>query len=319
MNAKRKLQSRGKRSGDYAEGGLEALQLASARHKSKRYAHSTSIVFFGNEKLATGISSVKPVIFDAVLDAGFEIEQHVTGKLTELRPHKSEVAVLAAYGHIIPQSVLNQFPMGIINVHPSLLPRYRGPTPIEQAILDGAPKTGVSIMRLTAGMDEGPIYKQKTLHLSGNESKFDLTERLQQLGSQLVTEVLLAIFSNQTKPHNQPHPDRATYSRKFTKADGVIDWTKPAQQLEREIRAYAGWPGSRTLLADKEVIILKARLESPSTSLRVNREPGEIFVEDKQLKVQTGKDLIVIERLKPAGKPEMTAQAFLAGHRFNGQ
>src|SRR3989338_420589 len=140
------------------------------------------IVFFGNEKLATGISPVKPVIFDAVLDAGFEIEQHVTGKLTELRPHKSVIAVLAAYGHIIPKSVLDQFTLGIINVHPSLLPLYRGPTPIEQAILDGASKTGVSIMHLTAGMDEGPIYKQKTVRLSGDESKAELTERLQHLG-----------------------------------------------------------------------------------------------------------------------------------------
>ncbi|HLC92019.1 MAG TPA: methionyl-tRNA formyltransferase [Candidatus Saccharimonadales bacterium] len=271
------------------------------------------IVFFGNEKLATGISPVKPVIFDAVLDAGFEIEQHVTGKLTELRPHKSVIAVLAAYGHIIPKSVLDQFPLGIINVHPSLLPLYRGPTPIEQAILDGASKTGVSIMHLTAGMDEGPIYKQKTVRLSGDESKAELTERLQHLGSQLLTEVLQAIFSNQIKPHNQPHPDRATYSRKLAKADGDIDWTKSAQQIEREIRAYAGWPGSHTILAGKEVIINAAHVVDKTG------KPGKTMVEDKQLLVYAGQKALNIDKLKPAGKTEMTSQAFLAGYKIKGR
>ena len=104
------------------------------------------IVFFGNEKLATGIPAPEPLIRQAVEAAGFEIEQIVTGPLTDLRPHEAQLAVLAAYGRMIPQRVLDEFPLGIINVHPSLLPQYRGPTPIEQAMLDGVEKTGVSIM-----------------------------------------------------------------------------------------------------------------------------------------------------------------------------
>lgn len=269
------------------------------------------IVFFGNEKLATGIPEVEPVIRTAVTRAGFEMEQVVTGSLSDLRPHESKLAVLAAYGRIIPQSVLDQFPSGIINVHPSLLPAYRGPTPIEQVILDGATKTGVSIMRLSAGMDEGPIYKQATLHLTGTESKAELAQKLQKLGSEILVEVLLGIADGSLKPRNQPHPDRATYSKKLTKEDGIIDWNKPALQIEREIRAFIGWPKSSTTLAGKEVIITKAHVEpdEPDTT------PGQVSsVGTKILLVQTGEGTLCIESLKPAGKKEMSVSAFLAGY-----
>ncbi len=266
------------------------------------------IVFFGNEKLATGVAPPKPLIRNAVSAAGFEIEQVVTGKLTELKPHKAELAVLAAFGRIIPQSVLDQFPLGIINVHPSLLPQYRGPTPIEQALLEGIPKTGVSIMRLTAGMDEGPIYKQKALHLRGDESKAELTERLQQLGAELLIEVLPGIAAGTVKPRQQPHPDRATYSRKITKEDGILDFSKPAEVLEREIRAFAAWPKSRTKLADIDVIITSASVAN------YRGETGKAEIKDKQLVIYCGQDALVIHKLKPAGKAEMTAESFIAGY-----
>lgn len=262
---------------------------------------SKTVVFFGNEKLATGIAEAKPVILEAVKAAGFEIEQHVTGKLSDLKPHQSQVAILAAYGHIVPQSVLDQFPLGIVNVHPSLLPLYRGSTPIEQAILDGAEKTGVSIMQLSAGMDSGPIYKQKTVHLSGQETKAKLALMLQGIGADLIEELLPLIASGDLEPRKQPHPDRATYSRLLTKSDGVIDLGKSAEQLEREVRAFAGWPSSRTTLADKEVIVLEAHVGQS--------------VEPKQLGLKTSKGYLIIDRLKPAGGKEMTAQAFLAGHK----
>ena len=272
---------------------------------------SEKVVFFGNEKLATGISNARPVIREAVEKAGFEIEQVVTGKLKELRPHDAKLAVLAAYGRIIPQSVLDEFPLGIINVHPSLLPQYRGPTPIEQAILDGVDKTGVSIMRLTAGMDEGPIYKQRSVTLSGGESKEELAEQLQKLGAELLTEVLADIASGDLNPRNQPHPDRATYSSLLTKKDGLIDWHKPAPQLEREIRAFMGWPGSRTVIGGKEVIITSVHIEPDEPA----KKPGQISaVGNKILLVQTGNGSLCIERIKPAGKSEMTAEEFLRGY-----
>lgn len=279
-------------------------------------AVSIPIVFFGNEKLATGVSDTKPIIRHAVQAAGFEIEQHVTGPLTDLKPHKAQLAVLAAYGRIIPQSVLDQFPLGIINVHPSLLPAFRGPTPIESAILDGLTKTGVSIMQLSAGMDEGPIYKQKTLHLNGTESKAELTIKLQSLGAELLAEVLPQIADGTLKARSQPHPDRATYCRKLTKQDGVIDWHKPAVEIEREIRAFLDWPKSRTVIADKEVIITKAHVHN-TTFTEIALRPGELKVESGCLVAGTGQGYLCIEKLKPAGKKEMAIQAFLAGYSKN--
>jgi methionyl-tRNA formyltransferase len=269
---------------------------------------SKKIVFFGNEKLATGIPTAKPIIRNAVVAAGFEIEQHITGKLSELLPHEAQLAVLAAYGHIIPGSVLEQFPLGIINVHPSLLPLFRGPTPVEQAILDGVTTTGVSIMRLTAGMDEGPVYKQKSVRLTGKESKAQLATQLQKLGSELLVEVLPEIAAGTLNPRQQPHPDRATYSQLLVKEDGHIDWQKSAQQIEREVRAFAGWPGSRTVIAGKEVIIIAAEVDNAEGAA------GTTAVRDKALIVFCGQGSLVIKRLKPAGKSEMTAQAFLAGY-----
>lgn len=258
------------------------------------------IVFFGNEKLSTTSDSVEPLILRATQVAGFEIEQHVTGTLSELRPHKSTLAVLAAYGRIIPQTVLDQFPLGVINVHPSLLPAHRGSTPIEQTILDGDKKTGVSIMLLTAGMDEGPIFKQKTLHLTGDEDKATLTRRLQQLGAELIQELLPMIATGKLKPRQQPHPSRATYSKKLRKEDGKIDWSKPAAQIEREVRAFAGWPKSYTVLAGKDVIITVAHVADSS--------------DNNPLAIETSQGFLVIDRLKPAGKNDMSATEFLRGY-----
>lgn len=272
---------------------------------------SKTVVFFGNEKLATGIARPEQYILKSVQEAGFDIEQIVTGKLSELNHHKSELAVLAAYGRIIPQRILDEFPLGIINIHPSLLPNYRGPTPIEQAILDGALKTGVSIMKLTAGMDEGPIYKQRMVPLTGHETKTELTELLQKTGAELLAEVLPQIATGELKSRQQPHPNRATYSKLLSKEDGLLDWTKPATQLEREIRAFAGWPKSRSVLNDREIIITKAHVVERSGA------PGVFEVSGKQIIAYCGQNALSLDRIKPTGKSEMSAEAFLAGYRVN--
>ncbi len=275
----------------------------------------SNIVFFGNEKLATGITDVQPVILEAVKTAGFTIEQHITGPLTDLKPHQSQLAVLAAYGHLIPQRVIDEFPLGIINVHPSLLPRYRGSTPIESAILDGVEKTGVSIMQLTAGMDEGPVYKQKSIKLTGSESKQELTGKLQELGASLISEVLPEIASGKLRPRSQPHPDRDTsYTKRISKSDGEIDWTKPAELLEREIRAYAGWPKSHTTLGGVQVIIHQAYIVPSNGAYST---PGDIelsLLAEGILAVETGAGTLCIQRLQPAGKKEMSAREFIVGY-----
>ena len=246
-----------------------------------------SVVFFGNEKLATGIAQPELHIQKAIKDAGFTIEKSITGPLELLGEHTSKLAVLAAYGHIIPRKILAEFPLGIINIHPSLLPEYRGSTPIEQTILDGKTKTGVSIMKLEAGMDTGPIYKQKTIHLTGEETKQELT-------------AVPSIAAGTLKPRSQPHPDRATYTRLITKAHGAIDLSKPASELEREIRAFAGWPNSYTQLGDINVIITGAHVSSEASDLSLLESDG---------------NYLVIDTLKALGKKEMPVKAFLAGYK----
>jgi methionyl-tRNA formyltransferase len=266
-----------------------------------------SLVFFGNEKLATGSTST-PIIKQSLQDAGFTIEQIVTGSLSELAEHTSQIAVLAAYGHIIPRRILDEFPLGIINIHPSLLPQYRGPTPIETAILEGAAKTGVSIMKLTTAMDEGPIYRQQTIALTGNEQKHELAEHLQTIGAQLLVDTLPRIASGELKPRQQPHPDRATYSKKLQKSDGVLNYTKTAQQLERQIRAFADWPKSTTKLGDIETVITQASITNDIGP------PGAVYIRGKQLLICCTEGALSVEKLKPAGKTEMTAESFLAGY-----
>jgi len=273
---------------------------------------SQKIVFFGNEKLATGINGVEPVILNSLRRAGYVIEQVVVGPINELQPHESRLAVLAAYGHIIPQSVLDQFPLGIINIHPSLLPKYRGSTPIEQAILDGETKTGVSIMQLSFKMDEGPLYAQRTVQLSGKETKGELTAKLHELGAEMLIEVLPAIFSGDLQPRQQPHPDRATYTRRLTKQDGSIEWNKSAEEIVREIRAYSGWPKSSCTLFGIDMSILEAGVSDGWGS-----SVGTVSVDlgTKKIRVQCNQSSLEIITLQPAGKKPMDVVAFLNGYK----
>lgn len=271
------------------------------------------IVFFGNEKLATGISRPELVIQKRLEKAGWPIEAVVTGK--EIPAHRARLAVLAAYGQILPPAVLDEFPLGVINVHPSLLPIYRGPTPIEQAILDNASKTGVTIMKITSEMDAGPIYKQKSIRLKGTESKAELAGSLQALGAELLVEVLPQVADGSLRPRRQPHVERdASYTRLIKKSDGIIDWHKPAAQIEREIRAFLGWPGSRITLFNKDVIITAAHAV-PNNDRGFKPGDEEIVKDTGALMVHTPEGYLCVDRLIPAGKQEMTAAEFLRGIR----
>ena len=297
---------------------------------------SKKIVFFGTEDFS--LSALQ-----ALVEAGFDVAAVVTkpdspqGRGHKLTPPKVKVyatehdiavwqptklaeiadsvralgepaGVLVSYGKIIPQFILDLFRPGIINVHPSLLPKYRGPSPIEAAILNGDTETGVSIMLLTSGMDEGPVYAQLTHSLDDTEYIDYLYAQLGFVGNKLLIDTLPSILDGSLMP-SQQDGSRATYCQLITKADGSIDWNKPAEQIEREIRAYAGWQQSRTTLGATEIIITRAHITEGTA------EPGEIIIDAKSLTIGTGDSLLVIDTLKPLGKKEMPVQAFLAGYR----
>jgi methionyl-tRNA formyltransferase len=233
-------------------------------------------------------------------------------ELISSKPFDSKLGVIIDFGIIVSRKVIDYFPLGIVNSHFSLLPEWRGADPITFSILSGQPKTGVSLMLIDEGLDTGKLLTYKTLPIEPMDTTQSLTDRLIKLSDKLLQDYLPKYIIGSIKPKNQPHPDRATYSRKLTKEDGIIDWNKSAQQIEREIRAYIEWPKSRTKIADKEIIITKAHALPTNIP---NNPIGKFEAVGNALMVECGKGTLCIDRLKPAGKSEMTAMAFLAGYK----
>lgn len=221
----------------------------------------------------------------------------------------SRLAILIDFGIIVSQTVINTFPLGIVNSHFSLLPQWRGADPITFAILSGQKETGVSLMLLTAGMDEGPLIGQASFPLGNSITNPELTTGLIQVSNDLLLDRLPDYLAGQLASHPQDLAKPITYSRKLTKADGELNWNKPAAQLEREVRAFTGWPKSRTKFHSLEVIILQAHV------VGLQGMPGETAVINKKPVVYCEDAALELDRLQPAGKKEMSGQAFLAGYR----
>lgn len=235
-------------------------------------------------------------------------------KLSDIIPQvtalKEPIGVLVSYGKIIPQSVIELFTPGIINIHPSLLPQYRGPSPIETAILNGDTHTGISIMRLSAAMDAGPVYTQQIIQLAGTETAQLLYESFGQQGAELLIKTLPRIADGTMQAAAQDE-SQATYCHLITKSDGRIDWSKPAASIERQIRAYYQWPQSRATIGTIDTIITSAQVTTtPSFG-----KPGTLELTESDLMIHTDDFLLRIITIKPIGKKEMPSQAFLQGYR----
>ncbi len=232
----------------------------------------------------------------------------VASIVPDLAKLKPVVGVVVAYGKIIPNSVLELFPKGLINVHASLLPKYRGSSPIEAAILNGDDRTGVTLMQIDHGLDTGPTYASSTFQLAGTETRPDLYERLAEMGAELLATRLGSILDDALVPLPQDN-SQAVKVALLHKQDGMIDWKKPALRLEREIRAHLGWPGSFTNLLGCDMTITQAHV------LPRQGRPGQAYKTGSgELAVYCSHDSLVLDRIKPAGKREMTGPEFLAGH-----
>ena len=247
---------------------------------------------------------VAPAIKQLALEHNIPVFQpnklaDITDQLSSLKP---DAAVLVSYGKILPQRTLDVFePFGIINIHPSLLPKYRGPAPIEAAILHGDTTTGISIMKLTAGMDEGPIYAQTQLSLDGTERKDNLSQKLAGESARLLIRVLPQILSGELLPIEQKNDD-VSYTSIISKSDGICDpLTETATMIERKVRAYIGFPKTRLPLNNTDVII---------TSVRVTESllPGALTI-----KCAENSYLEIKELIAPSGK-RISGDAFLRGY-----
>jgi len=284
---------------------------------------SNSLVFFGNERLSSGFIPDGAPTLSALIEHGYDVKaivaHHEGGQsrkarsleieevakahnipvllpdkpkeiIDQLASFNADAGVLVAYGRIIPQSVIDLFPHGILNIHPSLLPQFRGSTPIEQAILDGNGETGVSVMGLVKEMDAGPVYAQRRVALNGTETKQELTQKLLSIGSQLIIDVLPAVLAGTAHPQLQDE-SKATFTSLFAKTDGIMDLHKPAERLEREVRAYAVWPKSRLDLGEHQVTVTKARVAQAETdgTLVIACNPG--WLEILELTAPSGKTM----------------------------
>ena len=229
----------------------------------------------------------------------------------------STVGVLIDFGIIVSQDVIDSFEKGIVNSHFSLLPEWRGADPITFSILSGQKTTGVSQLIPDEAMDEGPLLSQAMLNIRTDDTTPSLTEKLILLSAQELKTTLPAYIRGAVLPRSQIETaapiNQPTYSRKLSKNDGRIDWEKSAVEIERSIRAYSGWPQSRTVLGNIEVIITKAHVESAIVS---EAKPGTILVSDNDsLSVISSNGILCIDELKPIGKNNMNIKSFLAGYR----
>jgi methionyl-tRNA formyltransferase len=235
--------------------------------------------------------------------------------IAELRGLKPDLMVVVAYGQILPQTILDLPPHGCLNVHTSLLPKYRGAAPIQWAIADGEPETGVTIMKMDAGLDTGPILSMRHTPILPTDDSQILHDRLAQLGAELLAETIPDFIAG--KIVSQPQPVAgSTYAAKIKKEDGQIDWNAPVEKIWNRLRAFTPWPGAFTFLqAESKPKLLKIWKALP---VEKSGGAGKILSVDKSgIVVGCGVGALRILELQREGSKRLTAEQFLIGHPLN--
>jgi methionyl-tRNA formyltransferase len=217
-----------------------------------------------------------------------------------------ELIVVTAYGQILRPEVLDLPGHGCINVHASLLPRWRGASPITAAILAGDPQSGVTIMQMDPGMDTGPILTQRAESIRPDDTSASLGERLGRLGAELLIETLPCYIEGEIQPKPQPEAG-VTLCRLVKKEHARIDWTRPAIEIERMVRAYQPWPGAFTTWQGQNLKI------GAATAIEGEAEPGRVIAREKKAAVGTGSGLLIIDKAQLPGKKMLNIGDFLRG------
>lgn len=240
-------------------------------------------------------------------------EEKFLGELRELNP---DLMVVIAYGQILPPAILDLPPHGCLNVHASLLPKYRGAAPIQWAIANGETETGVTLMKMDAGLDTGPVLSLRRTPILPADNSQILHDRLARLGAELLVETIPAYVAGKILPQPQP-AEGSTYAAKIKKEDGKIDWHQPAGQIWNRLRAFTPWPGTFTFLKAEPkpelVKIWKAEVVGK------NGQAGIVLSADKSgIVVGCGQSALRIFELQREGGRRLTADQFLAGHPLQG-
>ncbi|OGY44441.1 MAG: methionyl-tRNA formyltransferase [Candidatus Buchananbacteria bacterium RIFCSPHIGHO2_01_FULL_39_14] len=226
---------------------------------------------------------------------------------------KVDLAILVAYGMIIPAEILKKPVYGFLNLHPSLLPKYRGASPIQGAILNGEEKTGVSIIKMTEVVDAGPILNQEVVAVDKNDNNETLSRKLAEVGSKILIETIPLYLEGKIKFINQ-NESLASFTQIIKRQDGQVDWQKSADFLDRQKRAFSSWPGIFTHLGQKRLKI--ANLSVLEGDFKANLKSGEVFLgPNSGLAVKCGQGAVELKTVQLEGKKKMTGKDFLRGQK----
>ena len=237
-------------------------------------------------------------------------ESSFVAHLSRLKP---DIGVVAAYGKLIPDNLLSKPRLGMINLHASLLPKYRGASPVHRAILAGEELTGVTIMRIASKLDSGNILAKTERPIGTNETSTEVEQGLSIIGSKLILSVLRDIVTDISVETVQDH-SQATYAKKLTKADGLIDWSSDAQTIHNQVRGLHPWPHASTFINRKRVIILSTSVDTGKS----DAPPGTVLSTNQTgilVAVKNG-SAVLLKELQPENKRAMNAKDFLAGHQI---
>lgn len=291
---------------EFAVPSLEAL--------ARRYPIA-GVVTQPDRPAGRGRSLTPPPVKTLALELGLPVMQPVRIRqpeaMLQLQDWAPDVIIVAAFGQILRQDVLDLPPNGCINVHASLLPRWRGAAPIQAAILHGDQETGVSIMRMDAGIDTGPVYRKQALEIQPDDTAASLSQRLACIGAHVLLDTLPGILDGSLSPQPQDE-SQATYAAMLKKKDGELDFSQPAQDLANKVRAFSPWPGAFTAWQEQPLKIHQAKAVLSAKTLHT---PGQHAIVESYPAIATHDGYLVLENLQPAGKKAMDGKSFLAGAR----
>ncbi|MEK7511640.1 MAG: methionyl-tRNA formyltransferase [Patescibacteria group bacterium] len=226
--------------------------------------------------------------------------------------YNPDVIIVAAYGKILPPEILNLPKNGCLNVHPSLLPKYRGASPIQTALLNGEKKSGVSIILMDQRMDTGDIITQEEMNIEPEDDYVSLSKKMSVMSAQILADILEKYINNEVKLKIQ-HDSQAIYTKKISKYDGRIDWQKKSVDVYNQIRAYADWPGSYTFFDKKKLDIIKAR--PVELDQGENFQIGQVVSDGQLICVRCSEGFLELQSIKLEGKKETLIKDFINGYQ----
>jgi len=292
--------------------GTPQFAVPSLRSLAARF-HVVGVVTRPDKPAGRGRSLRPPPVRETAEELGLPCIQPAQvsrpESLKALRGWDPEVIVVAAFGEILNREVLGVPPLGCLNVHASLLPRWRGASPIQSAILHGDTETGITLMRMDEGLDSGPIVARARTPIGQAETAGELEARLAQLGAELLVETLPPYSSGDVIPRPQPETG-VTSAPRLRKDSGRLDFVLPAEQLQRQVRAYEPWPTSFFEWREKRIVVRRASAAAGAVS-----RAGRVVAHEGRPAVMTGEGWLVLDRVQPAGANSMSGEDFLRGAR----